>query len=52
MLSRNNSKDLKTIVLAHLSDNNANEEDFKRRVELEVGTSNVYVASKGLDIEL
>lgn len=52
VLSRNNSKDLKTIVLAHLSDSNSHAEKFKSSVRAAIDFDNVYVAEKRLDIEL
>lgn len=51
-LRRNNSLEMNTIVLCHLSDSNSNADDFKQRVEQEFIDKKVYVAKKGLDVEL
>lgn len=49
----NNNPDLRNVVLLHLSANNSNEEDFKRKIEEVVEQStNVYVAKKGLKVDL
>lgn len=49
----NNNPDLRNVVLLHLSANNSNEEDFKRQIEEVVEQStNVYVAKKGLEVDL
>ena len=49
----NNNPDLRNVVLLHLSANNSNEEDFKRQIEEVVEQStNVYVAKKGLKVDL
>lgn len=41
-----------TIMLLHLSRNNADEKLFKKMVQDELGFKNVFVAKKGLEIEL
>lgn len=51
-LKENFSKDCQSITLIHLSSQNADEEKFKKRVQEELGFSNVNVAKKGLVIEL
>lgn len=51
-LKRNYSPVLQTVVLCHLSDGNSNAEDFKSRVQSELGFPNVYVAESGMTIEL
>lgn len=51
-LKRNYSPALQTVVLCHLSDGNSNAEDFKSRVQSELGFPNVYVAESGMTIEL
>ena len=51
-LKRNYSPALQTVVLCHLSDGNSNAEDFKQRVQTELGFPNVYVAESGMIIEL
>lgn len=51
-LKQNYSSSLQTICLLHLSSGNSNAEEFKQRVKDELGFSNVYVADKGLTINL
>lgn len=51
-LKRNYSSDCNTIVLIHLSQGNADPKTFKKKVQEELGFSNVYVARKGLEVEL
>ena len=51
-LKRNYSSDCNTIVLIHLSQGNADPKAFKKKVQEELGFSNVYVARKGLEVEL
>lgn len=46
------SVDLQSIILWHLSDANINAEKAKQQVKDELGFSNVYVADKGLTINL
>jgi ribonuclease BN (tRNA processing enzyme) len=51
-LSANYSSSLQTILLLHLSNGNSNEEMFKSRISEELGFFNVFIANKGLKIEL
>ena len=51
-LSANYSSSLQTILLLHLSNGNSNEEMFKKRVKEELGFFNVYIAEKGLTLQL
>lgn len=51
-LKCNYSTILQTVVLLHLSDGNSNAEEFKNRVQQELGFDRVFVADKGLEIEL
>jgi phosphoribosyl 1,2-cyclic phosphodiesterase len=51
-LKENYSADCMTIMLLHLSRNNADEKLFKKMVQDELGFKNVFVAKKGLEIEL
>lgn len=51
-LSANYSSSLKTILLLHLSNGNSNEEMFKSRISEELGFFNIFIANKGLKIEL
>lgn len=51
-LKVNFSANLNTIVLLHLSQGNANPKKFVKRVKDELGFENVYVAKKGLTIEI
>ena len=48
----NYSSELQTICLLHLSDSNSDETLFKQKVIDDIGFDNVYVARKGLEIEL
>lgn len=52
VLKQNYSSNLQTIVLIHLSNDNSNAELFKQRVKNELGFDNVFVADKGLIVEL
>ena len=51
-LKQNYSSSLQTIILIHLSNGNINAETAKQRVKDELGFDNVYVADKGLIVEL
>lgn len=51
VLRRNQSRSLRKIVLLHLSDSNSNEDDFRQRVQQEIGYP-VEVADKGRAFEL
>lgn len=51
-LSVNRCDATKTIVLAHLSDDNSNAKRFVELIKNEIGISNVYIADAMLDIEL
>lgn len=51
VLRRNQSRSLRKIVLLHLSDSNSNEDDFRQRVQQEIGYP-VEVADKGRTFEL
>lgn len=42
----------RTIVLAHLSDGNSNASDFLHRTQKELGFANVFIADKGVEIEI
>lgn len=48
-LKANNLTQVNNIVLIHLSNNNSNATDFKRKVEAATG-KNVHIAGKGLNI--
>ena len=50
-IKANNSDSLQSIILCHLSNDNANPEECKAEVE-KVAKCTVYVARKGLEIEL
>jgi phosphoribosyl 1,2-cyclic phosphodiesterase len=52
VLKRNYSSELQNVVLIHLSSGNSNEKDFKERVQQELGFDRVWIADKGLKIEL
>lgn len=52
VLKRNYSLSLQTILLLHLSAGNSNAEGFKQRVKEAIGVSNVFIADKGLTINL
>lgn len=49
-----NSVDVNTnsITLIHLSNGNSSEKKFRERVRVELGFNNVYIADKGMQIEL
>lgn len=49
-----NSVDVNTnsITLVHLSNGNSDEKKFRERVRAELGFNNVYIADKGMQIEL
>lgn len=49
---RHYSPALQSIILLHLSNGNSNAAEFKKRVQEEIGIENVYVADKGLEVEL
>ena len=51
-LKENFSSSMNTVVLLHLSNGNSYDTMFKSRISEELGFFNVYVASKGLKIEL
>ena len=51
-LKQNYTSNCNTIVLIHLSQGNADPKKFKKMVKDELGFSNVYVAQKGLEVEL
>lgn len=51
-IRENYSGNLMNVVLLHLSANNSDEKIFVDSVKLEVGFSNVYIAKKGLEIDL
>ena len=51
-LNKNYTSNCNTIVLIHLSQGNADPKKFKQMVIDELGFSNVYVARKGLEVEL
>ena len=51
-LKVNYSSDLQTIVLLHLSNGNSNANDFVKRVKNELGFNDVWIADKGLMVEL
>ena len=51
-LKRNYSPSLQTVLLLHLSSGNSDAKEFEQRVKDEIGFSNVYVADKGLTINL
>lgn len=46
-----NGYPVETVVLLHLSHDNSNEAEFKRRIEAVAPAARVYVADKGLTIE-
>lgn len=52
ILKANFTGDIQNIVLLHLSEQNSSETAFKQAVIEELGFSNVFVASKGLEVEL
>lgn len=51
-LKQNYSTALQTVVLLHLSDGNSSANEFKKRVQQELGFDRVFVADKGLEVEL
>lgn len=51
-LKQNYSVKTQTIVLIHLSNTNINAVKAKKKVQEELGFGNVYIAEKGLEIEL
>ena len=51
-LKENFSSSMNTVVLLHLSNGNSNEAMFKSRISEELGFSNIFIANKGLKIEL
>ena len=51
-LKINNDEKLNTVVLIHLSDGNSDEKEFIKRAKKELCLDNVFVADKGLSIEL
>ncbi|MGL5731872.1 MAG: MBL fold metallo-hydrolase [Bacteroidales bacterium] len=52
ILKQNYSSDLQTVVLLHLSDSNSNASEFLNSTREQLGFQNVYIAEKGLIIEL
>ena len=52
VLQNNICDSTRTIVLAHLSDGNSNANTFLERTRMELGFDNVFIADKGLEIEL
>ena len=49
----NQTDELKTVILCHLSETNADESEMLRQVQAVVGNSvNVHIAKKGVEIEL
>lgn len=51
-LERLESTELTNVILIHLSDGNSNEKDFRDRVQEILPGVNVYVADRGMEIEL
>lgn len=51
-LNTNVNPSLMNVVLLHLSDSNSNSEYFSQKVKETVPSANVYVADKGMEIEL
>ena len=51
-LKRNYSSEVQSIVLIHLSSTNADSNNFKTKTQNELGFENVYIATKGLEIQL
>lgn len=51
-IKANYSSKLVNIVLIHLSSGNANPKEFVKQVKKEIGLNNVFVAKKGLELEL
>ena len=52
VLNNNFCDATRTIVLAHLSDGNSNASDFLPRTQEELGFENVFIADKGVEIEI
>lgn len=52
VLKHNYSPELQTVVLLHLSNGNSNAKEFIQRVKNELCFENVFVADRGLEIEL
>ena len=52
VLKHNYSPELQSVVLLHLSNGNSNAKEFIQRVKNELCFENVFVADKGLEIEL
>lgn len=48
----NNSKDLQNVIMCHLSKNNADKDLFIEKMQKVAAQANVYVARKGLEVEL
>lgn len=49
----NQTDELRNVILCHLSADNADQEEMLRQVQTVVGDSvNVYIANKGLEVEL
>ena len=48
----NNSKDLQNVIMCHLSKNNADKDLFIDKMQKVAAQANVYVARKGLEVEL
>lgn len=51
-LRQNDNSNLKNVVLLHLSDGSSDEAEFLRKAKESVKAANVFVADKGLEIEL
>lgn len=51
-LKANKGPDLRNVVLLHLSDNNSDAEMFAAKTKEVVGMADVYVADRGMEIEL
>ncbi len=51
-IKANDTKKVRNIVLLHLSSGNSDAKQFQETVSREVPGANVYVADKGLEIEL
>lgn len=52
VLQNNMCDSTRTIVLAHLSDGNSNANAFLERTRMELGFDNVFIADKGVEIEI
>lgn len=46
------SKDLQSVILWHMSESNIDANKAKQQVKNEIGLNNVFVAKKGLELEL